>query len=625
MSQVNTSVVSVRSAPAGFPVSVWATWSGWVFLVGAYTVVAIVVSKGPGLTTFGDIAQCLAALFACAGLFSNSFTSDRRMRAFWALLGLGTFSWFCGQVLWTYFEVALHKEAPNPFVGDIILFLHPVPMIAALALKPHDRRDDVNAHVGYLDFSLLLLWWVYLYLFIVIPWQFVTLNVGAYGLSYDYLQAVENLVLVVGFAALMWKSTGKWRLVYAHLFSAALIYAVGAYIADRAIDINAYYTGGPYDLPLVASFIWFGTAGFVAHRLKPAREQLPAGAAAKENPWPARLAALTVFSIPLMALWSLWLSRNASAVRLFRVGVSQIALLIAGFLLFFRQRMVNQDRLRLLHASRDSLESLKQFQSQLIQTEKLVSIGQLAAGAAHEINNPLTGILGYSDLLADDSTLSERPRAIADKIRTLARRIKTHVADLLSFARRVPSEKTEIDLNMVVANAIHLTNLDLRGKRFEILTEPDAELPAVVGDANQILQVFFNLISNAVDALEEVGGGKLTIRTAHRNSKVIVDFSDTGPGISSPQNVFDPFFTTKPAGKGTGLGLSICYGIVQDHGGRIYCFNRPKSGATFVVELPVAPSAIAIATEPALPIKQSEEPVGVLQTVTAFIKRNEED
>jgi signal transduction histidine kinase len=101
-----------------------------------------------------------------------------------------------------------------------------------------------------------------------------------------------------------------------------------------------------------------------------------------------------------------------------------------------------------------------------------------------------------------------------------------------------------------------------------------------------VLQVFFNLISNAVDALEEVGGGKLVIRTSHADGKLLIEFSDSGPGIKSPQHVFDPFFTTKPVGKGTGLGLSICYGIVQEHGGRIECFNRPEGGATFLVEFP---------------------------------------
>jgi signal transduction histidine kinase len=240
----------------------------------------------------------------------------------------------------------------------------------------------------------------------------------------------------------------------------------------------------------------------------------------------------------------------------------------------------------LLEASRDSLENLKHIQSQMIQTEKLVSIGQLAAGAAHEINNPLTGILGYSDLLADDPALGDRQRQVAEKIRMLARRIKSLVTSLLSFARRVPIEKTDLDINQVIGNALHLSNLYLRGKKVIIETATDPKLPAVRGDANQILQVFFNLMSNAVDALEEVGGGKLVIRTDHNPERVFIEFSDTGPGIKSPHQVFDPFFTTKPVGKGTGLGLSICYGIVQEHGGHIECFNRPQGGATFLVDFP---------------------------------------
>jgi two-component system, NtrC family, sensor kinase len=150
----------------------------------------------------------------------------------------------------------------------------------------------------------------------------------------------------------------------------------------------------------------------------------------------------------------------------------------------------------------------------------------------------------------------------------------------------VPSEKLALDLNQVIASALHLSNLDLRGKHIQVQNEADPELPRIFGDSNQILQVFFNLISNAVDALEEVGGGKLVIRTSHDQEKLLIEFSDSGPGIRSPQQVFDPFFTTKPVGKGTGLGLSICYGIVQEHGGRIECFNRPEGGATFVVEFP---------------------------------------
>jgi signal transduction histidine kinase len=602
---INLPSEAPKSALGRLPSTTWALLAAWVLLVGGYTLISLTVPNGRGLTAFADIAQAAAALFACAGLLMNAFCPQQRTRAFWLLLALGCGAWFAAQIAWTYFEVVLHESVPNPFLGDVVLFLHPVPMMVALALKPHDLRDDLNVHVGYLDSSLLLVWWVYLYLFVVIPWQYIAPDVLTYGLSYDHLAAGENMLLAVGFAALLQRAKGGWRDVYAHLFSASLLYAAGSYITNRAIDRQDYYSGSPFDLPLVASFVWFGTAGIVAYRMKPAREASAAAQTDHVNIWIARVAMAAVFSIPLMTLWTVFLSPAPLAVRSFRVGVTQITLVVVALLMFLRQRLVNHDRLRLLEASREALENLKNFQAQMVQAEKLVSLGQLAAGAAHEINNPLTGILGYSDLLADDSALGERQRAVADKIRILSRRIKTLVSSLLSFARRVPVEKSMVDLNQVLISALHLGNLDLRGKRIEVITLPEPDLPSVRGDANQILQVLFNLMSNAVDALEEVGGGTLTIRTGHGHSKVFIEFSDTGAGIKSPAQVFDPFFTTKPVGKGTGLGLSICYGIVQEHGGRIECFNRPEGGATFVVEFPSAPVEAQIDDSPVLVASKS--------------------
>src|SRR5580693_8900231 len=493
----------------------WVLTGAWGLLVGSYTLAALTVPNGRGLTAFGDIVQCAVALFACAGLFLNSFSREKRTRVFWLLLGLGCAAWLVGQSIWTYFEVVLRKDVPNPFIGDVILFLHPVPMIGALALKPHDKRDDLNVHIGYLDFSLLLVWWVYLYLFVVIPWQYIAPNVLAYGWSYDHLAAIENLSLAIGFAVLITRARGAWKEVYAHLFSASLLYAAGSYITNRAIDRMDYYTGSPFDLPLVASFVWFGTAGIMAYRLKPPRE-VSASRGGGSKIWAARLAMTAVFSIPLMALWSLWSTHYSPDVRMFRIAVTQVTLMLAALLIAMRQRLVDHDRIRLLEESHQSFENLKHFQAQMVQTEKLA-----------------------------------------------------------------------LDLNQVIASALHLSNLDLRGKHIQVQTDADPELPPILGDANQVLQVFFNLISNAVDALEEVGGGNLVIRTSHADGKLFIEFSDTGPGIKSPQQVFDPFFTTKPVGKGTGLGLSICYGIVQEHGGRIECFNRPEGGATFVVEFPV--------------------------------------
>jgi signal transduction histidine kinase len=573
------------TALSRIPATSWVLAGAWGFL-GIYAVLSLTAKSSPRLTVFGDIGECMVALFATVALLLNVTARERRARVFWVLLAAGCAAWFVSQLIWTYFEVLLRQDVPNPFLGDVIVFLHPVPMIAALAVKPHDRRDDLNVRVGYIEFSLLLFWWVYLYTFVVIPWQYISANVLAYGQSYNYLAAAQDLVLVVGFGMLLFRARGKWREIYAHLFSASLIYAAGSFITNRAIDVGSYYTGGPADLPLVASFLWFGTAGIMGLRLKPQPEEARAQAGG-ESRWPARFAMISVFSVPLMSIWALWFSKNPANVRSFRIGVSQIMLVIAAVVIFVRQRLVDHDRIRLLDASREAFENLKRFQAQMIQTEKMVSIGQLAAGAAHEINNPLTGILGYTDLLVEDVSIPERQRAIAGKIHSLAKRIKTLVTSLLSFARRVPTEKSHLDLNQVVETALNLSHLDLREKKIEIETLPDPELPPVRGDANQLLQVCFNLMSNAVDAIEEVGGGKLTIRTDHDLQKVYIEFTDTGPGIKSPQQVFDPFFTTKPVGKGTGLGLSICYGIVQEHGGRISCWNRPEGGATFVVEFPI--------------------------------------
>lgn len=588
------STVYATAAPGPsrkWPPSSWILLSAWVLFAGSYTILSLTLSKGRALTTYGDLSECAVSLFATICLALNAKWTSGRARTFWLLLALGCGMWFAGQVVWTYFEVLLRKEVPNPFLGDVVLFLHPVPMMAALALHPETRREGVNVRVRHLSFLLLLVWWVYLYVFVVIPWQYISPDVTQYGWSYDHLAMIENLILTAGFGVLMKRSIGRWRTIYAHLFIATVLYTAGSYVTNVAIDYQMYYTGSPFDVPLVVSFLWFGMAGVLALQAKPAESEEKY--IEDLSPWPGRVAMAAVISIPLMALWSEFAISMPTAVQRFRLGVTQITLVVAALLITLRQVLVDRDRLRLIGASQTAVENLKQFQSQMIQTEKLISLGQLAAGAAHEINNPLAGILGYSDVMLDDPTLGERQRALADKIRTLARRIRTLVTNLLSFARQVPSEKADLDLNIILSNAVHLSNLDLRGVPIEVSMFPEKDLPPVYGDANHIMQVLFNLISNAVDAMEETGGGQLMLKTGYDSTRVIIEVSDAGPGIKSPGQVFDPFYTTKPVGKGTGLGLSICYGIVQDHGGQIECFNRPEGGATFLVTLPHTRAGLA--------------------------------
>jgi two-component system NtrC family sensor kinase len=152
---------------------------------------------------------------------------------------------------------------------------------------------------------------------------------------------------------------------------------------------------------------------------------------------------------------------------------------------------------------------------------------------------------------------------------------------------------------------VQLRTLDLREQNIRIELQSESVLPGLRGDPNQLLQVFYNLISNAVDAMEETRGGTLTVRALREKKNIVLEFSDTGPGIKAPSLVFDPFYSTKPEGKGSGLGLSICYGIIQEHGGHISCYNRPEGGATFRVELPAVAPVL-----PKLSPAASPQPVG---------------
>jgi two-component system, NtrC family, sensor kinase len=156
----------------------------------------------------------------------------------------------------------------------------------------------------------------------------------------------------------------------------------------------------------------------------------------------------------------------------------------------------------------------------------------------------------------------------------------------------VPPERTLLDINSVVTSAVQLRALDLHSGGSRIDMQLESVLPGVRGDNNQLMQVFFNIINNGLDAMNETGGGMMTIRTLRDRGNVVILFSDTGPGIKEPHRVFDPFYTTKPVGKGTGLGLSICYGILQEHGGRIMCYNSQTGGAVFRVELPAVLAAL---------------------------------
>jgi two-component system NtrC family sensor kinase len=244
-----------------------------------------------------------------------------------------------------------------------------------------------------------------------------------------------------------------------------------------------------------------------------------------------------------------------------------------------------------IHVAKD-VSNEKLLRQQLIQSEKLSAIGELISGIAHELNNPLTGVMGYSQLLQLRKDLDERARDSLLKINNLALRCQKIVQNLLSFARKQKPERSLSNVNDMLERTVELRNYELSVNNIEIVRDLDRNLPKTIADAHQLQQVFLNIMTNAEHAmLQSHGRGRLVIRSRAdlQNDNIVVEFIDDGPGIPDAQlsKIFDPFFTTKEVGKGTGLGLSLSYGIIKEHGGNIYAISRPGDGATFVIELPI--------------------------------------
>jgi signal transduction histidine kinase/HAMP domain-containing protein len=228
-------------------------------------------------------------------------------------------------------------------------------------------------------------------------------------------------------------------------------------------------------------------------------------------------------------------------------------------------------------------------QEQLYLTDRLVSVGEMAAGIAHELNNPLAGVIGLSQLLLDEE-MSDGAKEDLKLIYNEAQRAAAVVKNLLAFARQHTVERKAVQINAVVEDVLSLRAYEHKANNIRVTTRFDNHLPEIIADPFQMQQVFLNIVLNAEQAMMAAHKkGTLTITTERVDGNIKVSFSDDGPGIS-PENMrklFSPFFTTKEVGKGTGLGLSICYGIVTNHGGRIYAQSELGKGATFVVELPV--------------------------------------
>jgi signal transduction histidine kinase len=570
------------------PIKFWL--SAAIGLLCTQAVASLVLPRGFFLIALSDVTQLLLLLSGMLAMWPVARANRGRARMFWALMMMGMAFWFAYQVIWCTYELLLRQDVPNPFAGDAVLFLHLVPMTAALALQPHLEHNYRTTRLGSLDFTMLVIWWLYLYLVTVIPWQYVFPAIPFYDHNLNVLYLIEKVALLSGLGWLCLRSKGPWRFIYANWFCCTLVYSLTSYLANWALEQQVYFSGSVYDVPLAASMAWVTWIGLTS--LRSTSRQSSDHVVGTHGVWAARLGMIAVFSLPLFAAWTVFSSAAPPRVRSFRLVVSLASMLVLGVLVFLKQHLLDRELLELLKTSEESFENLSRLQAQLVQSEKLASLGQLVGGAAHELNNPITAMLGYSELLAA-TPLTNEQRSLMQKIEHQVRRTRTLVSSLLSFAKQVPAEKTLLDINSLVQTAVKLYPPQLRTANLQVHTDLASNLPRILGDSNQLLQVCLHITNNALHAMEEKGGVLNVTTRAERNS-VLIEFTDNGPGMEDPERVFDPFYTTRPVGQGAGLGLSVCYGIIQEHSGIISSRNRPEGGASFCIEFPVVSDAALV-------------------------------
>jgi signal transduction histidine kinase len=229
----------------------------------------------------------------------------------------------------------------------------------------------------------------------------------------------------------------------------------------------------------------------------------------------------------------------------------------------------------------------------LLRQEKLAGLGRLVRGVAHELNNPLTAVLGYSELLADHAGADPELRRGLETIRRESHRMKGILGDLLRFAQKEQAHRRAVDLRSVLQEVLRQKANAAQARGVELVEELSPGLPRVAADDSLMKQVFLNVVNNALDAVDNAEVKRVVINARTEQNRVVFNFVDTGPGFADLDRIFDPFFTTKEPGKGVGLGLSICYGILRQHGGNISARNMQPSGACVTIELPVAQESAA--------------------------------
>ena len=566
------------------------------------------VATGQRLAALGDVAQLIPPFAYAALTLWLARRCRGQVRAFWNMNAAHGLVWGAGQVLWTYIDV-FGQGVPVVSPTDPIFFVSSIPLAAALYGRPEHDRPRWLFDIVLLDLILIALFGAFIYTYFVVTIAVTGGSTDLYDENFRQLQNAKNLLLAM-WAMWVWRTarSDTWRKMLGLYAAGLAVIFAGGVINDAVDPSGTHTTGSLWDIVFMAPYVVLALAAASAHdaRLFEPEDEAPA---LSKLPMVSLIAIGLLIAIPVIDEASRRLFGEFPEVESLRTRVALAWMIPFGVVVVAREFL---SRRALIRAGQD-LATTKQ---QLVQREKLAAVGQLVSGVAHELNNPLQGVLGYAELI-----LASKPAALETEelraIRDNANRAAGIVRNLLTFAGRNTTARGWQQINRVVRDAIAVREEPDNSAGIDLRLEAADRLPLVYIDSARLEDVIVNLIENAEAAIAvrregkslsravpEKARGEITIVTRSDPDRIYVEVSDNGSGLRAEDlpRIFDPFFTTREVGQGAGLGLSVCYGIVREHGGQIMARNGSVGGAVFTIELPVMAESLIVASSPAVGI-----------------------
>lgn len=566
----------------------------------------LAAATGQRLVALGDIAQLVPPLAYGALTLWLARRSRGQVRVFWNLNAVHGFMWAIGQVVWTYLDL-FGGGVPVISPTDPLFFISSIPLAAALYGRPEHDRPRWLFDIVLLDLVLIALFSAFIYIYFVVTIAVTDGREDLYNDNLTQLLNARNLLLAL-WATWVWRTAASpsWRKMLG-VYAAGLAVAFAGGVVYDAVDrAGTYVPGGLWDVAFMAPYVLMAMAAATAYdaRLFEPEEAAPA---LSRLPMVSLIAITLLIAIPTIDEIARRLLVVSPATESLRTRVALAMMIPFGIVVVVREFL---SRRALIRAGQD----LATTRQQLVQHEKLAAVGQLVSGVAHELNNPLQGVLGYAELM-----LATKPAALETEelraIRDNANRAAGIVRNLLTFAGRNTTARGWQQINRIVRDAIATREAQLQAAGIDLLFEAADRLPLVYVDHTRLEDVIVNLILNAEAAIASRRDGKaLTSQVPARArgeiriltrmepdpDRIFVEVSDNGSGLKTEDltRVFDPFFTTREVGQGTGLGLSVCYGIIREHGGQITARNGEAGGAVFTIELPVMAESLVAASAP---------------------------